>query len=101
MPAASALLRRMTRSGEGRALEERPLRSNGLAPEPPERGRRVLVTGGAGYIGCVLVPRLLERGYEVRVLDRLYWGEGPLRAFRDRIELVEADVREVPGNVLD
>jgi nucleoside-diphosphate-sugar epimerase len=87
-------------SGNGRAFE-RPIRSNGLAPEPPERGRRVLVTGGAGYIGCVLVPRLLERGYQVRVLDRLYWGDAPLAGFRERIELVEADVRDLPSDALD
>ncbi|HKP91927.1 MAG TPA: SDR family oxidoreductase [Thermoleophilaceae bacterium] len=61
----------------------------------------MLVTGGAGYIGCVLIPRLLERGYRVRVLDRLYWGESPLAGFRDRVELVEADVRDMPANALD
>ena len=33
---------------------------------------RVLVTGGAGYMGCVLARRLLERGHQVRVLDRLF-----------------------------
>lgn len=76
-------------------------RSNGLAPEPPTRGQTVLVTGGGGYIGCVLVPKLVERGYQVRVLDRLYWGEGPLDSFRDRIELVTADVRDLPGHALD
>ena len=42
------------------------------------RGGTVLVTGGAGYIGAILTERLLERGYNVRVLDRLYWGEKPL-----------------------
>jgi nucleoside-diphosphate-sugar epimerase len=76
-------------------------RSNGLAPEPPDRGRTVLVTGGGGYIGCVLVPKLLQRGYGVRVLDRLYWGEGPLDSFRDQIEVVTADVREMPESALD
>ncbi len=60
----------------------------------------MLVTGGGGYIGAVLVPKLLERGYHVRVLDRLYWGEDPLAAVRDRIELVEGDVRELPEGAL-
>jgi nucleoside-diphosphate-sugar epimerase len=62
--------------------------------------KRVLVSGGAGYIGSVLVGMLLERGWAVRVLDRLYWGESPLSPWRDRIELVQADVREVPDKVL-
>jgi nucleoside-diphosphate-sugar epimerase len=61
----------------------------------------VLVTGGAGYIGSVLLGRLLERGYNVRVLDRLYWGEGPLEDYSGRIELEVADVREIPSSALD
>jgi nucleoside-diphosphate-sugar epimerase len=76
-------------------------RSNGLAPEAPEPGLRVLLAGGAGYIGCVLAERLLDRGYAVRILDRLWWGEGPLAAIRDRIEVVEADVRDVPAEAFD
>jgi nucleoside-diphosphate-sugar epimerase len=76
-------------------------RPNGLAPEAPRPGLTVLVAGGAGYIGCVLTERLLERGYQVRVLDRLYWGEGPLAGVRDRVELVVADVRDVPASALD
>jgi nucleoside-diphosphate-sugar epimerase len=79
-------------------VEERP---NGLWPAAPRPGERVLVAGGAGYIGCVLVPRLLERGYKVRVLDRLYFGEGPLESFRDQIELVVADVRDVPESAFE
>jgi nucleoside-diphosphate-sugar epimerase len=76
-------------------------RPNGLAAEPPVRDRMVLVTGGAGYIGCVLTQRLLARGYRIRVLDRLYWGEGPLEPVHDRIELVVGDVRELPASALD
>jgi nucleoside-diphosphate-sugar epimerase len=55
---------------------------------------RVLVTGGGGYIGSVLVQRLLARGHRVRVIDRLYWGLAPLTDALDRIEVVHADVRE-------
>ena len=44
-------------------------RTNGLCPEAPEPGRLILVTGGGGYIGSVLTPRLLDRGYRVRILD--------------------------------
>jgi nucleoside-diphosphate-sugar epimerase len=76
-------------------------RSNGLAAQAPQPGLRVLLAGGAGYIGCVLAERLLERGYKVRILDRMWWGEEPLTGFRDRIELVQADVRDVPGEALD
>src|SRR6185503_6691921 len=36
---------------------------------------RILIAGGAGYIGSVLVPRLQERGYEVTVVDLLWFGK--------------------------
>jgi nucleoside-diphosphate-sugar epimerase len=61
----------------------------------------VLVTGGAGYTGSVLSERLLARGYGVRILDRLWWGEEPIAAIRDRVELVVADVRDLPSTALD
>jgi nucleoside-diphosphate-sugar epimerase len=82
-------------------LPGRDTRSNGLLPEAPEPGGTILVTGGAGYIGSVLIPRLLARGYSVRVLDRMYWGKEPLAEVIDRIELVLADVREMPATSLD
>ena len=63
--------------------------------------QRVLVVGGAGYVGSVLTEELLQRGYAVRVLDRLYFGDSGLRAVRDRIELVEADMRAVSPRVLE
>ena len=60
-------------------------------------GGRVLVVGGAGYIGSLLVQRLLERGYQVRVLDTLLYGEEPLRAVQDHpaFELLVGDCRNI------
>jgi len=66
-----------------------------------ERGQTILVAGGAGYIGCVLVPRLLDRGYSVRVVDRLYYGADAMASFSERVDLVVADVRDLPGDALD
>jgi nucleoside-diphosphate-sugar epimerase len=83
------------------AREAPAARENGLAPAAPDSDQTILVAGGAGYIGCVLVPRLLERGYRVRVLDRLYFGDDPLAGFRDQIELVVADVRAIPDSALE
>jgi nucleoside-diphosphate-sugar epimerase len=76
-------------------------RSNGLAPTAPAPGQTVAVTGGAGYIGSVLTRRLVDRGYQVRVVDRLYWGDETLSDVRDRIDLVVADVRDLPSTALD
>lgn len=57
---------------------------------------RVLVTGGAGYVGSVLVPELLKRQYKVRVLDNLmYGGQGLIPCFFDRnFEMIRGDVRD-------
>jgi nucleoside-diphosphate-sugar epimerase len=88
-------------NGNCSELPETDARSNGLSSTAPSPGQRILVAGGAGYIGCVLVPRLLERGYQVRVLDRMYFGEDALNSFRDQIELVVADVRDIPDTALD
>jgi len=63
--------------------------------------RRVLVVGGAGYVGSVLTEELVHRGYAVRVLDRLYFGDGGLRAVRDRVELVDADMRAAPSRTFE
>ena len=54
----------------------------------------VLVTGGAGYLGSVLVPKLVVRGHTVRVLDIGYFGVEHLRAIRPPIEIVRDDIRQ-------
>lgn len=63
--------------------------------------RSVLVVGGAGYIGSVLVRRLLDGGSRVRVLDRLLYGEDSLVDLYNRpnFELVQGDFRNVEAVV--
>jgi nucleoside-diphosphate-sugar epimerase len=59
------------------------------------RGRLVLVTGGAGFIGSHLVDALLERGAQVRVLDDLSTGRREnLAGVLSRIDFLEGDIRE-------
>jgi nucleoside-diphosphate-sugar epimerase len=62
---------------------------------------RILVTGGGGYIGSTLVRKLLDRGDQVTVLDRLYWGMGPLQDVADRVEVIHADIREAKPEWLE
>ena len=61
---------------------------------------KVLVIGGAGYVGSVLTRELLARGYAVRVFDRLYYGELGIAEIRDQIELVVGDMRSMDSSVL-
>jgi nucleoside-diphosphate-sugar epimerase len=54
---------------------------------------KVLVTGGAGYLGSVMIPKLLVRGHQVRVADIGYFGLGHLRTLNPTVEVVRADLR--------
>lgn len=59
--------------------------------------RTVLVTGGAGYVGTVLVPKLLQKGYSVKVLDLYLYGKDVLSSVRNNPKLLEikADIRDL------
>jgi nucleoside-diphosphate-sugar epimerase len=68
--------------------------------------KNILVTGGAGYVGAALVPKLLEKGYKVKVLDLYIYGQKSLAAVRANPDLIEVkgDIRdknllakEIPG----
>jgi len=55
--------------------------------------KTVLVTGGGGYVGAVLVPKLLREGYRVRVIDLFLFGEDVLPK-HPKLELVKGDLRD-------
>jgi len=58
--------------------------------------KTVLVTGGAGYVGAVLVPKLLGKGYRVKVIDLYLYGEEVLSAVRG-----QSNLKEVRGDIRD
>ena len=57
---------------------------------------KVFVTGGTGYVGSVLVPKLLDSGYHVKVLDLYIYGDDVLDAVKEHpnLEQVEGDLRD-------
>ena len=62
----------------------------------------VLVTGGGGYIGSILVRRLLKLGYHVKVLDRFYFGKDKLKSVskNPRLKLIQDDTRYFDKKIL-
>jgi nucleoside-diphosphate-sugar epimerase len=63
---------------------------------------QVLVTGGGGYIGSVLVPRLLQEGYKVKVLDRFFFGQETLSQVskNPNLTLIQDDTRWFDQKIL-
>ncbi|HTD38878.1 MAG TPA: SDR family oxidoreductase [Candidatus Limnocylindrales bacterium] len=65
----------------------------------------VLVTGGGGYVGLELCRQLLERGDSIRVVDRFFFGEGPLEELvarsEGRLSAIAGDVRAFDDAWLD
>lgn len=60
--------------------------------------KQVLITGGAGYVGAVLVPKLLQAGYSVKVLDLYLYGKDVLAAVKNHpyLEEIQGDIRDRP-----
>src|SRR3989338_9820036 len=58
--------------------------------------KTVLVTGGAGYVGAILVPKLLNKGYRVRVLDLYTYGTDVFDGIKDK-----SNLEEVKGDICD
>lgn len=62
----------------------------------------ILVTGGAGYVGSVLLPELVKDGHHVKCLDRFFFGDEYLsqRQFNGKIELIKNDIRWVEPEIM-
>ena len=67
------------------------------AEKPSVKSNSILVIGGSGYIGSLLVPKLLDCGYKVRVLDLMLFGDEPLENVinHPNLEIMRADFRQV------
>lgn len=57
---------------------------------------KILVTGGAGYLGSTMIPMLLEQGHEVTLYDLFFWGICPILPVADdkKIQIIKGDVRD-------
>ena len=56
--------------------------------------KKIFITGGAGYVGSNLVPKLLELGYEVTVLDLMIYGEDVLPN-HEKLNKIKGDIRDI------
>ena len=56
--------------------------------------KNILVTGGAGYCGSLLVPQLLDQGYNVTVYDLMYFGDSFFPKDHPRLKAIKGDIRD-------
>ena len=63
----------------------------------------ILVTGGAGYVGSVTIPELVNSGHNVKCLDRFFFGMDYLsqKQFENKVELIKDDIRTFEPKILD
>jgi nucleoside-diphosphate-sugar epimerase len=56
--------------------------------------KNIFITGGAGYVGAMLVPELLSKGYKVTVLDLMMYGEDIIKP-NNSLKMVKGDIRDI------
>tara|TARA_Y100000590_G_scaffold173430_2_gene198313 strand:- start:7987 stop:8991 length:1005 start_codon:yes stop_codon:yes gene_type:complete len=58
---------------------------------------KILVTGGAGYLGSILCQKLLDKAYEVRMIDTFWYGKKPIESLlkNKNFEIIEGDIRNL------
>ena len=56
---------------------------------------KILITGNKGYIGSVLVPMLIKKGYEIVGYDSGYFSENLLEDFDDNYTQITKDIRDI------
>jgi len=56
--------------------------------------KNILVTGGAGYCGSLLVPQLLDEGYNVTIYDLMYFGDTFFPKKHPRLTVIKGDIRD-------
>jgi nucleoside-diphosphate-sugar epimerase len=66
---------------------------------PQAKLRSVLVTGGAGYVGSVLIPKLLTLGYQVTCLDTFWFGDYLPR--QAGLRVIQEDIRHISPWMFD
>ncbi|MFX0139322.1 MAG: NAD-dependent epimerase/dehydratase family protein [Candidatus Hodarchaeota archaeon] len=74
------------------------LSRTGFFPQQiPNKEKRILVIGGAGYIGSVLTKQLLDKGYSVRVLDKLLYSKESIDLFKEhkKFSFIQGDIGHV------
>src|SRR5437879_11715558 len=75
-------------------MRRRPAIRLRLVRQPEMRFKSVLITGGAGYVGSLLTPQLLNLGYQVTVYDVMYFGDEFLPKSNQNLKVVQGDIRD-------